>query len=101
MSIEGGLKAAELCDAIMVSYNRGYKRELPVIERAQQLGRGVVIKKGFCSGHLNSEQTAQDCLQEILSLGEGVAVTVGTINPLHLEENIRIAKGVSLNYPKV
>ena len=50
-TVKGGLRAAELVDVLMLTYNRSDTSQVPVIEQAQKAGKGVLIKKGLASGH--------------------------------------------------
>jgi len=93
-TVEGGLRAAEVCDCLMVTWNLDYHEEIPVIDACHHLGKGVLIKKALASGH--GVQNGDDrCLNEALSMiftHPGVTSTVvGTINPLHLTANVAAA----------
>src|SRR5258708_25583462 len=50
-SVPGGLKAVELSDMVMATFNATQTQDKPVIERAAELRKGVLIKKGLQSGH--------------------------------------------------
>ena len=88
-TIEGGILAAEKSDIVMVTHNLEYQKELEVIEYAESIGKGIFIKKAFGSGHLITEGSLAasfDCIFQ----HEGVSsVILGTINPEHIEENIK------------
>lgn len=97
-TVEGGLKALDFMDLVMVTYNPSMPDDVPVIDRALALGKGVLIKKALNSGHdcvQHSSETrsdkrnaSQNNLQFALAK-EGVSsVIVGTINPKHLRENV-------------
>jgi aryl-alcohol dehydrogenase-like predicted oxidoreductase len=94
MSVAGGLKSVELSDYVMVSYNQAYDGELAVIEAAISTNKGVIVKKGFCSGKLIDNFSPESCLRSIFKLGPTTAVTVGTINSTHLINNINTAKQI-------
>ncbi len=101
-TVAGGLKAAEMLDVVMATYNPTMHDDAPVIEQAFSLGKGILVKKALNSGH--------DCIageaeknNTGLSLSErnlrfaldkaGVSsVIVGTINPAHLRENVAAAQ---------
>jgi aryl-alcohol dehydrogenase-like predicted oxidoreductase len=68
-TIAGGKRAADLCDAVMVSYNRDYTAELEVINYAAAKSCAVLVKKGFASGH------AQDVEGSIRFITETKGVT--------------------------
>ena len=93
MSLEGGLYAVEHLDIVMVSYNPEYKLELPVIQKAQELGKGVLLKKALMSGNIHTNlidifaTIKQDC-------NDAVIVT-GTLNIDHLQENVLASLGVN------
>ena len=48
---EGGLWVVENTDVVMATLNLSDDHDLPVIARAHELNKGVVIKKGLQSGH--------------------------------------------------
>lgn len=52
-SAAGGIKALELMDVVMASYNPDYTDELPVLDYARDHGKGVLLKKALSSGHSN------------------------------------------------
>ncbi len=89
---EGGLLAAELCDAVMVTFNRNARDTEAVIDRCAQLGKGVLLKKVFASGHIcHDSPPNSDPIAEALSLALGKAgvssAILGSINPTHLRDN--------------
>jgi aryl-alcohol dehydrogenase-like predicted oxidoreductase len=93
-SLEGGLAAAQCSDAVMASYNLGYRDEAPVIDYCHRHRRGLLVKKALASGHLAS--TGADPVQQSMDLifsqpGVSSAV-VGTINPDHLRANVAAAQ---------
>jgi len=96
-TLAGGRMALQHCDVVMLAYNLSYSDELPLIHQARQEQKGVLIKKGLLSGHLDSSQTADPVRASLrLLLGEpGVgSVIVGTINPDHLRHNVQAAQTV-------
>ena len=92
-TVAGGLRAVELLDVVMATYNPSYTEDLPVIEAAQKSGKGVLIKKALNSGHdaLGAPTSAATALQTALGLGGVSAAIVGTINPAHLRANAEAA----------
>jgi len=93
-SVAGGLAAAQCSDAVMATYNLGYRDEVPVIDYCQTHRRGLLVKKALASGHLAS--SGADPVQQSMDLifahpGVSSAV-VGTINPLHLRANVAAAQ---------
>ena len=90
-TVDGGKKCVDLCDVVMVTTNPTYTAEDKVIEYAFKKNKGVLIKKGFLSGFLEKIEgdAVTACLQHALGK-EGVSsIICGTLNPDHLQENIR------------
>ncbi|HOB61639.1 MAG TPA: aldo/keto reductase [Candidatus Competibacteraceae bacterium] len=89
-TVAGGLRALAHCDLVMVTYNLSQRDELPVIRAAQAAGRGVLIKKGLLSGHLDQAAGDDPALAALAAIyaepGVG-SVVVGTLNPDHLRAN--------------
>jgi aryl-alcohol dehydrogenase-like predicted oxidoreductase len=106
-TVAGGLLALQYADAVMVTFNPSETREREVIQQAHKLGKAVLIKKAFNSGHAVTDSTtannrpekeqavstrppsdpAQDSLRFVLSEPGVSSVIVGTINTLHLQAN--------------
>jgi len=89
-TVAGGLRALAHCDLVMVTYNLSQRDELPVIRAAQAAGRGVLIKKGLLSGHLDQaagDDPARAALAAIYAEPGVGSVVVGTLNPNHLRAN--------------
>ena len=91
-TVEGGLWTVENSDVVMATYNLETDTELPVIERAHQLNKGVVIKKGLQSGHADS---VEDAFRHVLSLAGVSSMIVGTIDTGHLRANVDICERVT------
>jgi len=89
-TVSGGILAAEKTDGVMATLNLAYQDELPVFDYCKLHNKGILIKKAFASGHLDSatNNPVRDSLQ--LGLGQSAtsSVIIGTINPQHLRENI-------------
>jgi aryl-alcohol dehydrogenase-like predicted oxidoreductase len=102
-TVAGGIAALEAgADAVMVTNNLAYDSELPVIERARRLQRGVLIKKALNSGHLGSNASdgdasmtpAEAARASILHSLETPGVTslvIGTLSPERLRQNAAAA----------
>jgi aryl-alcohol dehydrogenase-like predicted oxidoreductase len=90
-TVKGGLLAAELSDAVMVTWNLQYDQEVPVIDYCHRHNKGVLIKKALASGHA-AQTTNEDPVQqsfEMIFRHPGVSsAIVGTINLEHLKDNI-------------
>ena len=92
-TVAGGLKAVELTDVVMVTYNLAMQDDGPVIDSALQSNKGVMIKKALNSGHACAAGggSASDSLQFVLQRDGVSTVIIGTINPAHLAANIQAA----------
>jgi aryl-alcohol dehydrogenase-like predicted oxidoreductase len=84
-TVEGGLWIVENTDVVMATYNLEEFGELPVIERAYELNKGVVIKKGLQSGHASS---VEDAFRHVLTQRGVSSMIIGTINTGHLRDNV-------------
>ncbi len=97
-TVEGGMKAAEMLDVVMVTYNPSMQDEAVVIDHACALEKGILVKKALNSGHdcvagevdtkAESESLTQKNLRFALDREGVTSVIVGTINPKHLKENV-------------
>ncbi len=96
-TIEGGLRAIELTDVLMLAYNRSDNSQAPVIEQARKAGKGVLIKKGLASGHAvrasarEENHSVEENFRFIFQRPGISSIIAGTINPDHLRENIAAA----------
>lgn len=88
---EGGIKALELMDVVMASYNPQYTDELPVLDYAAKHNKGVMLKKVLSSGHNTDTQAAFDFALSHAGVSSAI---VGTINPDHLMQNVEMLKTV-------
>jgi len=86
-TLEGGLRAVQLCDLVMLTLNPAHREELPVVRAAAAAGRGVLVKKGLQSGHVAGPQGVQAALDFIFAQSGVSSVIVGTIDPHHLRQN--------------
>ncbi|MES9902470.1 MAG: hypothetical protein ABW168_07280, partial [Sedimenticola sp.] len=66
--------------------------DLPVLEAAARLNKGVLIKKGLLSGHLAENSSLADSFTHIYSQPGVSSVIIGTINPDHLRHNAALAE---------
>ena len=90
-TVEGGCWIVEHADVVMATYNLETDAELPVIERAHALNKGVVVKKGLQSGHADSVEVA---FRHVLTQPGVSSMIVGTINADHLRSNVEICNQV-------
>ena len=90
-TVEGGIFAVENTDLAMVPFNPGYKEHLPVIEKAKELGKGILIKRGLNAGFLDDqkpEDSLKECIRASVEQPGVTSLVMGTINPKHLVGNI-------------
>ncbi|WP_248796005.1 aldo/keto reductase [Pseudomonas sp. MWU13-2105] len=90
-TVEGGLRALEQGDCAMITYNLNEQGEKPVIDYAASHGKAILVKKALASGHacLAPDIDPVRASFELLFAQPGVAsAIVGTINPLHLADNV-------------
>ena len=94
-TIAGGLRAARELDVVMLTWNL-QQQDREVLALARQLGKGVLVKKGLMSGHL--QQSGRDLVRESMECvlrENGVhSMIVGTINPAHLAGNVATARAI-------
>jgi aryl-alcohol dehydrogenase-like predicted oxidoreductase len=93
-TVDGGCWIVENTDVVMATFNLETDAELPVIERAHELNKGVVIKKGLQSGHADS---VEEAFRRVLTQPGVSSMIVGTINPVHLRANVELCDRVSGN----
>jgi aryl-alcohol dehydrogenase-like predicted oxidoreductase len=96
-TVEGGLWVVQHCDVVMATCNLKDEHDLPVIAKANELQKGVVVKKGLQSGH--ADKTAggagvEKAIEYIFSHAGISSVIVGTINPEHLRQNVAVTNQV-------
>ena len=82
-TVEGGIAAAKISDAVMATYHIDYTAEQPVLDFCGEQHKGVLIKKAFASGHTADPDAA---LRFVLRQPSVTSVIVGTINPQHLQQ---------------
>lgn len=92
-TLAGGLRAAELCDVLMVTWNLADESQVPVIDRCHQLGTGVLIKKALASGHAaTGGDPVRAAFAQLLGHPGVASLVVGTIDPAHLRANVTAAR---------
>ncbi|MCW8901390.1 MAG: aldo/keto reductase [Gammaproteobacteria bacterium] len=96
-TVEGGLWIVENTDVVMATLNLSDEHDLPVIRRAHELNKGVIIKKGLQSGHADKSAGGtgvEEAFKYVFS-HEGVSsMIVGTINPEHLRQNVEVVNKI-------
>lgn len=94
-TVAGGLRAVRELDVVMLTWNL-QQQDNEALALARQLGKGVLIKKGLMSGHV--QQQGRDLVRDSMQcvLGEpGIhSMIIGTINPAHLAANVATAREV-------
>jgi aryl-alcohol dehydrogenase-like predicted oxidoreductase len=91
---EGGLRTVEQLDVVMATCNPDYLDDLAVLEAAAARNRGVLIKKGLQSGHVNGPQGVAAAMDFVFSQPGVSSMIVGTINPNHLQANVKMFDSV-------
>ena len=91
---EGGLRVVEEMDVVMATCNPGYLEDIPVLEAAAARNKGVLIKKGLQSGHVDGPEGVAAAMEFIFSRPGVSSMIVGTINPRHLEDNVKMFDSV-------
>ncbi len=87
---EGGLWTVEHTDVVMATRNSSDHTDDAVLDRALELNKGVVIKKGLQSGHADTKAGGSgiaDALRYVFSHQAVSCLIAGTINPRHLQQN--------------
>ena len=93
-TIQGGIRAADLTDVVMVTLNLSNKKDLPVIKSALLKNKGVLLKKALNSGHF-SEYSHEQNLNFVMGISGVTSIVVGTINQEHLATNVSIINSAS------
>lgn len=94
-TVEGGLLTLDQADIVMVTHNLEYQGEQAVLDTAVEKNKAVFIKKAFASGHLPEGTDAITESFKLIFANPAVAsVVIGTINPLHLADNV--AKAITV-----
>ena len=95
-TVAGGLLGVELTDVVMLAYNLRDETQAPVIAAARKAGKGVLIKKGLLSGHLDTAAPANlEAAMGFVFGQPGVSsIVVGTIDPVHLRADAAAAATV-------
>lgn len=102
-TVEGGMWVVENSDVVMATCNLSDDHDLPVIARANELNKGVIIKKGLQSGHADKSAGGpgvEEAFKYVFSHQGVSSMIVGTINPAHLKDNVRITNKVLQASPR-
>ncbi len=95
-TIAGGLAACELLDVVMVTHNLNYQDEICVINKAEKLNKGVLIKKGLASGHLNTNPN----LNINSNINSNINKNLNTNLNTNLNKSLNINKSSNINTNK-
>lgn len=93
-TVEGGLRVVQEMDVVMATCNLDHNEELPVLEAAQAQGKGVLIKKGLMSGHVQGKEGVRRSFSHVFAQPGVSSMIVGTINPAHLRDNVDLLQRV-------
>ncbi|MBT4963483.1 MAG: aldo/keto reductase [Francisellaceae bacterium] len=91
-TISGGIMTIEQADIAMITYNPWYTDEKPVINKAKDLNKGILIKKAFNSGNFDNNTEPNPIAHSLnFILQEPIvsSIIIGSINPEHLIHNIQ------------
>ncbi|MCP3669577.1 MAG: aldo/keto reductase [Gammaproteobacteria bacterium] len=91
---DGGLRTVQEMDVVMATCNPDYLEDIPVLEAAAAANRGVLIKKGLQSGHVAGPEGVAAAMEFVFSQPGVSSMIIGTINPEHLEHNVKIFDSV-------
>ncbi|RKZ92459.1 MAG: aldo/keto reductase, partial [Gammaproteobacteria bacterium] len=94
----GGLWTVENTDVIMATRNSSDHTDDPVLDRALELNKGVIIKKGLQSGHADTKAGGggiEEALNYVFSHQAVSCLIAGTINPEHLIQNAKIVSAIN------
>lgn len=94
-TIEGGMRAVDLCDAVMVAYHRNYVAEKPVIDHALARGKAVLVKKALASGHVDALGGVAENIRFVLDTPGVTSLVFGSVTAANMLANIRSADGGS------
>lgn len=93
-TVDGGKKAIDLSDAVMVAYNVGYQDEKHVITYAAEKGRAVLVKKGLASGHVANLGDLGGNMRYVTETPGVTSLVFGSLNPHNILSNINaLTKG--------
>jgi aryl-alcohol dehydrogenase-like predicted oxidoreductase len=85
----GGKLAVDRADAVMVSYNKGYLDEKPVIDYAHQKGKAVLVKKGLASGHVGGLGDLRDNIRFVANTPGVTSLVFGSLSGANITANVK------------
>lgn len=92
-SPKGGFGALSWADVLMVTLNPEYLDEIDLIHEAGKRGVGVLVKKALLSGYGGAQHrpSVRDCLSIALGTAGVTSVVIGSVSPINVQNNARIA----------
>ena len=98
-TVEGGILALQKSDMAMVTYNLNEQGEKPVLDYALANNKGILVKKALASGHacLEGQDPVRESMKLVFSHPAVSSAVVGTINPVHIRQNIAVCLEVLSN----
>ena len=72
---------------VVATCNIAHEEKRPVLEAADKLGAGVLIKKGLMSGHVGGAAAVQAAFRHVFRQPGVSNMVVGKIDPAHLRAN--------------
>ena len=95
-TVAGGVQALRDGDCAMVTWNLREQAERPVLDYAADHGKGILVKKALASGHicLEGEDPLTAGFELVFSHPAVGSAIIGTINPLHLRQNVTTVAGI-------
>lgn len=98
-TLEGAIQTLKNSDLVMLAYHLDYPDEEAAIDFAQEIKKGVLIKKALSSGHLVADESKKETLERalhfVLTKPGITSAVIGTINPEHLCQNAEIIARLS------
>jgi len=94
-TVEGGLAVVNEMDVVMATCNLDHNDERAVFEAAATRHKGLLVKKGLMSGHVPGEEGVLASMRHVLAQPGVSSMIVGTINPDHLRQNVRLLETVA------
>ena len=96
-TLEGGLLAAKKSDGVMVTWNLEYDGDIPIINYCTEHNKGILIKKALNSGNavLSAGFNPVKSSFDMILKHQGVSsIIIGTINHVHLANNMLLAEKI-------
>jgi aryl-alcohol dehydrogenase-like predicted oxidoreductase len=88
-TVEGGKRAIDLSDCVMVTYNKSHTAACAVIEYAREKGRAVLVKKALNSGHISRSGDVAEHIRFVVGRRGVTTLVFGSVNPDHIRANVR------------